>query len=244
MSTIIITGASKGIGLAVALNAARKGYDICITYKSDKKAADKAVKKLKKITQKVVCVKADISNIRDIKKIYQKINKLSRLEILVNNAATNVFRTPFEDIKYKDLKKIFEINYFGYFYCSQLAFKIFKKQNKNLNKSIINLSSQAANFGGNMFTHYAPTKSALNTLTKGLSREAAKYNIRVNAISPGIIMTEGMLKVNKSNLENIKKTIPLNKIGTPEEVAEAIMQVAELNSSYITGSIIPVGGGR
>ena len=244
MSTILISGGSKGIGLEVAKLFAKLNYDICITYNKDSKSAKKALQIIKKTSKNSICIKADFGKKNDIDKVFKKLRKLSRLEILVNNAAINVDRVKFEKISLQKVKKIFDINYFGCFYSSQLAFKIFKKQNKKLNKNIINLSSQAAIYGGNMFTHYAPTKAAINTLTKGLSREAAQYNIRVNAISPGIIMTEGMLRVNKKNLKAISRSIPLKRIGTPKEVAKIIMQITSDHSKSITGSIIPIAGGR
>jgi NAD(P)-dependent dehydrogenase (short-subunit alcohol dehydrogenase family) len=244
MSTIIITGATKGIGFQVAKLAAEKGYDLCITYNKDVPSAKKALRTLSKLTKKIVCLKVDLAKKKDIEKIFKSIKNFSRLEILVNNAAVNVNRSPFENNNIKDVKKIFEVNYFGYYYCSQLAYKIFKKQDKKLNKSIVFISSQAALFGGNLFTHYAPTKAAINTLTKGLSREAIKHNIRVNSVSPGIIMTEGMLKVNKMNLSNISKSIPIKRIGHPKEVADVILKISEKESEGIYGNIVPVSGGR
>ena len=165
------------------------------------------------------------------------LKKKIQINCLVNNAAYPVERKRFTNINLSEVKKIYEINVFAVYDLIKKFVALMK--NKKEWKSIINLSSTAAKFGGQFFTHYAPTKAALENLTIGLSKELAKYKIRVICVAPGVIDTR-----NDNRKKSIIKTIPSGRLGAPVEVAKLILWLNSKSAEYINGTTITISGGR
>lgn len=215
--TVLITGASKGIGLATAKKFEAEGYDVIVNYNKTTISGFKRIQ-------------ADISSEEDIIKMFSQIQKL---DVLVNNAGISAADIQVEHMQFAELDQMFKTNTYSAFLCSREAIKLMKKSGG----SIVNVTSEAAKFGGNNMANYSASKAAVNTLTVALAREVAKYNIRVNAVSPAIIDT-GIHPSDKS------ATIPMGRMGTPQEVADAIFYLASDSASYISGAILPVTGAR
>ena len=248
---MIVTGASRGIGAATAKLAASYGFKVCVNYRAHEKEANKIVHEIKSSGGDGIAVRADTSKEGDVKRLFRTVDrKLGPLTALVNTAGISGGRLDFFNVNSKTLLKVFGINFFGYYLCAQEAAKRFSKKVGGIGGTIVNVSSQAATFGGVRLTHYAPSKAAVNTFTIGLARELAPEGIRVNAVSPGIIETPGMKQANwggepsPKQYREINSSIPLGRLGNSREVAEAILWLSLENSSYVTGTILPVAGGR
>ena len=236
MKTILVTGGSKGIGKSLVFQAAAKNYRVIFTYNKSVKEAKKICKKLK---DQCIGVKVDLSKEVDRGKIFKIFKKKKiKIDCLVNNAAFDVKRKEFSKIKISEIKKVYEVNVFAIYDLIQKSLK-FMKSNKNW-CSIINISSTAAKFGGKLYTHYAPTKAAIENLTIGLSRELSKKRIRVLCVAPGVINTK------KENIKNkaIIKSIPNSRLGSPDEVAKLIIWLASDDAEYINGTSVTIAGGR
>ena len=236
MKTILVTGGSKGIGKSLVFQAALKGYKVIFTYNKSFKDAKKICDKLK---DKCVALKVDLSKDKERNKIfnYLKKNKI-KIDCLVNNAAYDVERKKFEKIKLEEIKKVYEVNVFAVYDIINKTIKFMEKKKKW--NSIINMSSTAAKYGGRNFTHYAPTKAAIENLTIGLSRELVDKKIRVLSVSPGVISTK---------LQNIKNkklidSIPQGRLGTANEVAKLILWLDSQDAEYINGTNITISGGK
>jgi 3-oxoacyl-[acyl-carrier protein] reductase len=236
MKTILITGGSKGIGKCVVEEAIKNNYRVVFTYNKSKKAAIELCKKYK---DKCFAVKVDLGLESDRNKLFQfiKKNKIT-IDCLVNNAAFDVKKKKFNNIKISEIKKIYEVNVFAVYDVIKQSLKYMK--NKKEWKSIINLSSTAAKFGGQFLTHYAPTKAAIENLTIGLSKELGGKKIRVLCVAPGVIDT----KLDNRKNTNILKTIPNSRLGTPKEVAKLIIWLASNEAEYINGTTVTIAGGR
>ena len=247
MQEIIVIGGNKGIGKGIVEKFATANYNIIFSYNSDKKNAINLKNKLKAKNIDCSCFKLDLSNKSSIDNFLKRIIKNSRsIKAVVFNSGARINRVIFKKVKEKEIRRVFNINFFGHYLLCQGLYKIIVNQKMKHKKNLIFVSSEASKFGGKNLTHYAPTKSAINTLVKGLSNELPK-DILVNAVSPGIIMTEGMSKANKLDKKKIKlinRTIPLGRLGKPEEVASIVFFLAENNNNLFSGQIFPVNGAR
>ena len=238
---VLITGASKGIGRATAILFAQKGFDVVVNYNNNKKQADEVVAQIKALGRKSIAIKADVSNEAEIMKMFQEAEKaLGKISVLVNNAAISTATTQVENITFKELDEMFKTNAYSAFLCSREAIK----QMKDAGGSIINITSEAAKFGGNNMAHYAASKAAVSTFTVSLSREVAKYNIRVNAVSPGVVDTDAQDNISEERRKSLISSLPMGRMASVDEVAKTIYFLASEDSSYVSGSIISVTGGR
>ena len=236
MKTILITGGSKGIGKCVVEEAIKNSYKVVFTYNKSKKVANELCKKFR---GKCFAVKVNLEFQKDRNKLFQffKKNKIV-IDCLVNNAAHDVKKKKFTNLKLSEIRKVYEVNVFAVYDLIKQSLKFMKKEKEW--KSIINLSSTAAKFGGQFFTHYAPTKSAIENLTIGLSKELSKEKIRVVCVAPGVIDTKIENRKNKA----IIKSIPNSRLGNPTEVAKLIIWLASKSAEYINGTTITISGGR
>jgi len=241
MKTAIVTGASRGIGAATAKLLAAKGYAVAVNYKNSHTDAEKV---LEEITQKGgqgMLVKADVAVEADVIKMFSAVNqKLGNITVLINNAAVNP-TCSVEETQYQMLVNVFHTNVFGAFIASREAVRFMRDAGGG---AIVNISSEAARFGGNRMAHYAASKAAINTFTVGFAREVAPYNIRVNAVSPGIIDTEAHADATPERMSAIKSSLPMGRMGKPEEVAETIAWLLSDAASYVSGSVFSVTGAR
>ena len=240
--TALVTGSGKGIGKACAIALAEAGANVIILSRTEKDLliVQKKIKKLKKKCSYYVC---DITNLKEIKKIFSSINKL---DILVNNAGTNRPEY-FTKIKRKDMSEVVDLNIKASFDIAQLATKVMlkSKNRKKIGGSIINISSQLGKVGAPLRSVYNMTKFGVEGLTKGMAIDLAKYNIRVNSVCPTFVETPMVKKFFKN--KKFKKlalgNIPMGKAATESDVATTVCFLASSASSMITGTSIIIDGG-
>jgi 3-oxoacyl-[acyl-carrier protein] reductase len=233
----LVVGGSKGIGLAIAQKLIEDGFFVVATY-------NKTTPSLK--DNNCIPIKCDITNSDDLANLHNVVAKLNYpLSCIVNNAGIVSKRESLEEMDENTIRKIFETNLISPMLLIKKFTELLKKGSLELGfASIINITSQAATFGGSNLSSYASSKGGLNTLTIALAKELATFGIRVNAISPAIIDTDMHNFVNQAQKDAIAKTIPLGYLGSVDEVANLASFLASQNSSYITGAIIPITGGR
>ena len=240
--TAVVTGAGKGLGRACAIALAEAGANLVIISRT-KKDLDEVSKKIKKFKSKCKSYVCDITNYDDIKRI---INNQSKLDILINNAGNNR-PAHFTKVKTKDMEHMVRINTIATFNLAHLcALKMIKSKNrKKIGGAIINMSSQMGHVGGPIRSVYNMTKFGLEGLTKGMSIDLAKYNIRVNTVCPTFVvtpMTSKFLKSKKFKRE-VLGNIPLGRFAELSEVASAVVFLASDAASMITGTSLLVDGG-
>ena len=239
---MLITGAGRGIGAATARLAAERGYRVCVNYLRDKGAAEKLAKEIG-----ALAVAADVSVEADVLRLFSTVDeKLGRLGVLVNNAGIVDVKARVDEMSLARLQRMFAVNVVGSFLCAREAVKRMAKRHGGAGGAIVNLSSAAARLGSpGDYVDYASAKGAIDTFTVGLAKEVAADGIRVNAVRPGVIRTEiHATSGDPGRLERIGGAAPLARPGEPEEVARAILWLASDESSYTTGSIVDVTGGR
>lgn len=243
--TLLITGASAGIGAATAQMAATRGYDLALNYRSNHDAAAAVAQAATDAGARVVLCSGDVANPDDIDALYARVDaEFGRLDGLVNNAGVVDTPAKVTDFTHARLRRMFDINVIGAFLVAKEA--VLRMQAHNGGGAIVNVSSAAARIGSaNMFVDYAASKAALDTFTKGLSDEVAPNGIRVNAVRPGVIHTGIHAKGGEPDrASNIGPHVPLRRAGTADEVAEAILYLLSDAASYVTGTTLDVTGGR
>lgn len=236
----VITGATRGIGYATAKKFLENGCKVVI-FGSKSETVSKALESLRK-ENKDYDVKGfypDLTNLKEVEEVFNKIKDLyGKIDILVNNAGISARESIYE-YKEEDFKKIMDLNVNAVFNCSK-AVSLIMKENKG--GVILNTSSMVSIYGQPSGCGYPASKFAVNGLTKSLARELGKDGIRVNAVAPGIILTDMMKSVPDNVIEPLIKTIPLGRIGRAEDVANAFLFLASDMASYITGAILSVDG--
>ncbi len=243
---IMVTGGSRGIGAATAKMAAARGYDVCFNYKSNAAQAEAIVKDIRAMGRAALAVQADTSQDQDVVRLFEACDReLGPLNALVNNAGITGGVALIEDVKADMLRELMEVNVIGYFLCAREAVKRMSTLRGGKGGAIVNVSSRAAELGGgNEWIHYAASRGAIDSMTKGLSVELGKKGIRVNAIQPGIIDTDIQATGLPNRMEKALPNIPMGRAGTADEVAETILWLVSDQASYVTGAILSVSGGR
>jgi NAD(P)-dependent dehydrogenase (short-subunit alcohol dehydrogenase family) len=234
----LVTGASRGIGQATAQMLASEGYAVCLNYFENQQKAERIASDIIRSGGTAFAFQADLGKEADIIRMFDQIDQtLGPISALVNNAAIIPNGTGMvEDISWNELDAVFKVNVFGVFIACREAINRMKN---NGGGAIVNISSEAAKFGGNRMTAYASSKAAVNTMTIGIAREVAPYKIRVNSVSPGVINTNDQ-EATKERLA----TIPLGRLGKPSEVAELILWLLSDKASYVSGATFSVNGAR
>ena len=244
---LLITGGSRGIGAATALLAASQGYAIAVNYTANSLAADEVVRQIREAGGTAMAVQADVSIEADVLAMFKKVDaKLGRLTALVNNAGVVDVASRVDAMSAERLQRMFAINVFGSFMCAREAVKRMSTRHEGEGGSIVNVSSAAARLGApGQYVDYASAKGAIDTFTIGLAKEVAQEGIRVNAVRPGIIDTDihasGGLP---DRARDLAPQVPMQRAGTAVEVAEAIVWLLGENSTYTTGTLLDVAGGR
>ena len=244
---VLITGGSRGIGAATALLAARHGYAVAVNYASNSLAADEVVRQIRQAGGQAMAVHADVANEAQVVAMFEKIDaRFGRLSALVNNAGVVDQTTRVEAITLARLQRRFEINVFGSFLCAREAVRRMSTRHGGSGGAIVNVSSVAARLGApGQYVDYAAAKGAIDTFTVGLAKEVAAEGIRVNAVRPGIIETDihasGGLP---DRARDMAPQVPMQRAGSAEEVAESIVWLLGESSSYTTGALLDVTGGR
>ena len=243
----MVTGASRGIGAATALLAAEHGYAVAVNYAANSLAADEVVRLIRASGGMAITVQADVSVEADVLAMFKKVDaKLGRLTALVNNAGVVDQVSRVDAISLERLQRMFAVNVFGSFLCAREAVKRMSKLYGGAGGAIVNVSSAAARIGSpGQYVDYASAKGAIDTFTQGLAKEVATEGIRVNAVRPGIIDTDIHASGGLPNrARDVAPQVPMQRAGSSAEVAEAILWLLGEKSSYATGSIIDVAGGR
>ena len=244
---LIVTGGSRGIGAATALIAGRNGYAVCVNYLKNEEAAEKIVNEINSNGGRAIAVCADISLEEEVVDLFQTVDvQLGTVSALVNNAGILETQMRIADMDAARLNRVFLTNIAGSFLCAREAVKRMSRKNGGNGGAIVNVSSAAARLGSpGEYVDYAASKGAIDTFTIGLAREVAEEGIRVNAVRPGIIDTDIHASGGEpGRVDRIKGTIPMKRGGSPEEVARAIMWLLSVESSYTTGALLDVSGGR
>jgi NAD(P)-dependent dehydrogenase (short-subunit alcohol dehydrogenase family) len=245
--TMIVTGASRGIGAATALLAAKEGYSVVVNYRRDEEAADSVVQSIVSAGGKAVAIQADVSEEADVIRLFDESDRqFGQLHSLVNNAGVLEPQMRFEEMGSDRLWRIFAANTLGPMLCSREAIKRMSLKHGGLGGSIVNVSSLASKTGSpNEYVDYAASKGALDSFTLGLAGELAGEGIRVNAVRPAYIFTDIHAAGGEPDrVDRIKSSIPLKRGGLASEVAQAILWLASEKSSYSTGIFIDVTGGK
>jgi len=244
----LITGASRGIGAAIARQAARAGYDIALNYARDAEAAETLATELRALGRQVLCVQADVADEGQVLRMFERIDaEPGRLTALVNNAGIVVPGARLQEMSVERWQHVFAVNVIGSLLCAREAARRMSTLHGGSGGAIVNISSRAAQLGSpGLYVDYAATKGAIDSLTVGLARELIEEGIRVNGVRPGIIETEihQVSGIDPAQLQAAAGQIPIRRLGRVEEVAEAVLWLLSDAASYTVGATLDVAGGR
>jgi NAD(P)-dependent dehydrogenase (short-subunit alcohol dehydrogenase family) len=240
---VLVTGSSRGIGAATARLAAVQGYDVAVNYARDKEGAAAVVADVEKAGRRAVAIQADVVREHDVARLFETIDqRLGRLTDLVYNAGITGPVSRIENLSTDAAREILDINVLGAVLCVRAAIPRLSTARGGAGGAIVLLSSAMATLGGaGEFVMYSASKGAVESLSIGLARELATEGIRVNVVEPGPTDT-GIHPPGR--LERLSKVVPLGRPGTPEEIAEAVMFLLSERSSFTTGAVLRVAGGR
>jgi NAD(P)-dependent dehydrogenase (short-subunit alcohol dehydrogenase family) len=243
---MLVTGGGRGIGAAVALLAAQRGFDVAVNYREDERAAASVVDAVRSLGVRGTTIQADVSKEPDIVRMFQQVDTFGTLGALVNNAGVTGGFARVADLTAAALGRTLAVNTYGAILCAREAVRRLSTTWGGAGGSIVNVTSIAARLGGaGEWVHYAASKAALETFTVGLAREVGGEGIRVNAVSPGIVDTEIHASAGDPHrAKRMAAQIPLGRAATAAEIAETIVYLTTPAASYITGSIVEIGGGR
>lgn len=239
----LVTGASRGIGAAVAKALAAEGHAVAVNYVAGEEAADEVVRAVEHAGGRAVAVQADTASEADVLRMFETVEaELGALTGLVNNAGLHGPRRRVDEQEDTDIARVLDVNVRGYFLCAREAVKRMSTKHGGGGGVIVNVSSGAANLGSpGQGVLYATSKGAVNSLTIGLSQEVAGEGIRVNTVAPGMTDTD---MPGADRLEKQAKLIPMGRVARPEEIAEAVVWLMSDKASYVAGANLRVGGGR
>jgi NAD(P)-dependent dehydrogenase (short-subunit alcohol dehydrogenase family) len=240
---LLVTGASRGIGAAIAKLAGARGFDVAVNYLKDRESADTIVAAIEAAGRRAIAVQADMGNEADITRMFKVVDEqLGRLTHLVYNTGITGPMSRVDAIDSAALRQIFDINVIGAFLCAKAAIARMSTRHGGPGGAMVFLSSAMATLGGaGEFVCYAASKGAIESMTIGLARELAGEGIRVNTVAPGPVATDIHPP---GRLERLAQLVPLARAGTPEEIAESVVFLLSAASAFTTGAILRVAGGR
>jgi NAD(P)-dependent dehydrogenase (short-subunit alcohol dehydrogenase family) len=248
MGTLIVTGGSRGIGAAISRLAAARGYSVAVNYHSNNSSAHALVQEIRSRGGQAAAIQADIGNEGDILRLFESSDRtLGRLSALVNNAAITGGFARVDSVDASMLEHLMAVNVSGAILCAREAVRRLSTKHGGRGGAIVNISSRAAQLGSpGEWVHYAMTKGAIDTLTVGLAREVASESIRVNAVAPGLVDTGLHAAAGEPGrvAARLIPAVPMGRPGTPEEIAEGVLWLLSPAASFVTGSILAMGGGR
>ncbi len=245
--TILISGGSRGLGAATARMAAARGYDVALTYATNRGAAEAVARDVQVAGRRALVISADVADAASIPKIFAEVDAaFGRLDVFFNNAGVLGPIARFVDIPLARLQRTLAINTVAAFVVAQHAARRMSTRTGGHGGVIVNMSSMAAKLGApGEAVDYGVSKGAIDTLTVGMAKELASEGVRVNAVRPGLIHTDIHASTGvPDRVERMQGLVPLQRGGTAEEVAEAVLWLASDQASYVTGVILDVAGGR
>ncbi len=244
---MLITGGSRGIGAATALGAAARGYRVAITYLGNVAAANEIVQKIQQGGGEAIAIQADVGIEADVLRLFKTVDeKMGVLHALVNNAGMLEKQMRLDQMDLGRWQRVLNANVIGSFLCAREAVLRMSTKHGGKGGVIVNLSSAASRLGSpNEFIDYAAAKGAVDSMTIGLAKEVATEGIRVNAVRPGLIYTDIHISAGEpGRVDRAKAGVPMQRGGSAEEVAETVLWLASDESSYVTGTLLDVTGGR
>lgn len=247
MKIALVTGASRGIGRATAILLAEQGYAVGVNYLRNEMAARAVVNDITVNGGRAIALQADITDEAQVVAMFRRINdELGPITALVNNAGILFQQTTIENLSAERINKVLSTNVTGYFLCCREAVKIMSHRHGGKGGAIVNVSSAASRLGApGEYVDYAASKGAVDTLTTGLALEVAACGIRVNCVRPGLIYTEMHASGGEpGRVDRVKASLPMQRGGQPEEVAQAICWLLSDSASYVTGSFLELAGGK
>ena len=240
MKTAVVTGASRGIGKATAKKLCENGYAVALIYKNSAEKVNEVKAELLGNGFVAECYRADVSDSVQVNAVFEKIeNELGTVSVLVNNAGISS-QSVFTDITDKMWQEMIGTNLTGVFNCCRAALPNMIKNHAGV---IINIASMWGEVGASCEVHYSAAKAGVIGLTKALAKEVGVSGIRVNAVSPGVIKTDMLNAFSENDLEELKNETPLMRLGTPEDIANAVEFLVSEKASFITGQVLSVNGG-
>ena len=245
--TLLITGGSRGIGAATALLAARSGWAVAVNYAANSLAADEVVRAIRAAGGKAMVVQADVANEAQVLAMFRQVDaKLGPLQGLVNNAGVVDVSARVDEMDMARWRRMFDINVMGSMLCAREAVRRMSTRHGGEGGAIVNVSSAAARLGSpGQYVDYAAAKGAIDAFTIGLAKEVAAEGIRVNAVRPGLIETDIHASGGLPNrVQDLQHLVPMQRGGSAEEVAQAILWLLSDAASYTTMSLLDVSGGR
>jgi NAD(P)-dependent dehydrogenase (short-subunit alcohol dehydrogenase family) len=243
---VVITGASRGIGRAAAIAAAERGFRVVVGYASNQAAADEVVDQIERKNGKAIAVKCDVAHEKDILALFKAADEFGTLGALVNNAGIVGPSVRVEDMSAERIQRMMAVNVTGSILCAREAVKRMSTRRGGKGGVIVNISSVASRLGSaNTYVDYAASKGAVDTFTVGLGHEVAAEGIRVAAIRPGLIDTEIHASGGEPDrAHRLAPMVPMKRVGTAQEIANAIVWLISDEASYVTSAILDVSGGR
>lgn len=240
MKTVLITGASRGIGAATARLFAQKGWAVAVNYRNSRDAAEELVSEIRKNGGTALAIPADVGDPEQVEALFRTAEwELGQIEALVNNAGIAQQKL-FTDLTDQDWDELFRVDVKGVFLCCRRALPAMIRRHRGV---IVNISSMWGQVGASCEVHYSAAKAAVIGLTRALAKEVGPSGIRVNCIAPGVIQTEMNGNLTPETLEALKEETPLELLGDPADVAKAAWFLTSEDSAFITGQVLGVNGG-